>query len=185
MFSNQVLKLPYYYRPGDTHAAFNLDWKKKKNRKKNKKTTQKIKRGSLFTPQKMCFALLHFRMPQVEWFKSLRLVGCYLTVVIDAFLTAATIGAQTPSQQLFGDKLKYYWNQGITWQNRVSEVNVKACLSAKREYRVLSLTLPAAATMAICSPADPAVGLMRAYSAPFPGLKVQIGFTLCLNFFTR
>lgn len=113
----------------------------------------------------MCFTLLHFRMPQVEWFKSLRLVGCYLTVVIDAFLTAAAIGAQTPSQQLFGDKLKYYWNQGITWQNRVSEVNLKACLSAKREYRMLSLTLPAAVTMANCSPADPAVGLMRAYIA--------------------
>lgn len=53
-------------------------------------------------------------MPDVKWFKSLRLAGCLLTVVIDAFSTTANIETEIQyGNQLFGDKLTYYWNQGL------------------------------------------------------------------------
>lgn len=53
-------------------------------------------------------------MPDVKWLKSLRLGGCLLTIVIDAFPITADIETEIQySNQLFGDKLTYYWNQGL------------------------------------------------------------------------
>lgn len=62
-------------------------------------------------------------MPDVKWFKSFKLVGCLLTVRIDAFSTTADIETEIQySNQLFGDKLTYYWNQGLLGEIMLAEL---------------------------------------------------------------
>lgn len=40
MFSNQVLKLPHYYRPGDMHTASNLDFSEQRKKTKQENNTK-------------------------------------------------------------------------------------------------------------------------------------------------